>query len=147
MHLFLNKRRTIQMKYFILFFALLICVPTVQSQDLEELEFGEWFGVYDEAGDKNLVGFSGSDDVTLTIYVDKQLITRLQFNPEKKVRLATFDGKKIRGMNFNSLYGYDHWIRRMIKHYRMYIWFENDQDYEVFSLKGFSKGIRWLQSK
>ena len=131
------------MKYFILFFALLICVPAAHSQ---EIEFGEWFGVYDDNGNKNLVGFSDTDDVTLTIYVDKQLITRLQFNPGRSVRLATFDGKRIRGMNFNSLYGYDHWIRRMIKHYNLRIWFEKDKNCEVFSLKGFSKGVRWLQS-
>jgi hypothetical protein len=110
-----------------------------------ELEFGEWYGVFDEGGNKKLVGSSGSGDITLTVYVDEQLITRLKFNPKRSVRLATFDGKRYRGMNFQSLYGYDHWIRRMKKHYNLRVWFEQDEKCEVFSLNGFSKGIRWLQ--
>ena len=132
------------MRYFIIIFTFFICVSTAHSQDMK---FGKWVGTYDEDGNKNLVGSSKTDNVTLTIYVDKQLITRLQFNPERKIRVATFDGKRIRGMNFDSLYGYDHWIRRMIKYYNMQVWFKGDKKPEVFKLKGISKGVRWLQSK
>lgn len=133
------------MRYFILCFSLIfLCVPTAQAN---EIEFGEWYGVYDEGGNKKLIGYSGSGDISLEICVDEQLITRLKFDPERSVRLATFDHKRYRGMNFKSLYGYDHWIRRMIKHYNLQIWFEKDERSEVFSLIGFSKAVRWLQSR
>lgn len=133
------------MKYFILcFLCLVLCTSTAIAN---EMEFGEWYGVRDEHGNKQLVGYSGSDKVMLVIYVDKQLITRLDFQPKRKIRLATFDHKHIRSMNFNSLYGYDHWIKRMKKYYRMRVWFGNDKRCEIFSLNGVSKGVNWLHSK
>jgi hypothetical protein len=134
-------------KYFILFFSLIfLYVPVVQA---DEFKFGDgvWNGYFDKKGNKNLVGHSKSGNVALSIYVDEQLITRLQFEPTRPIRVAKFDHKQFRGMNFQSLYGYDHWIRRMIKHYNMQVWFKGDKNPEVFSLKGFSKGIRWLQSR
>ncbi len=112
-----------------------------------EIEFGDWYGVIDEQGNKKLVGYSGTEEVMLTIYVDDKLITRLEFYPKRKIRLATFDHKRMRGMNFNSLYGFDHWIRPMKKYYRMQVWFGKDKRYEVFSLKGVAKGVNWLHSK
>jgi hypothetical protein len=110
----------------------------------EVLEFGKWYGTFDENGKKQIVTFSGVNDIMLTVYVDKQEIFRLQFYPERKVKLATFDHKRMMGMNFNSLYGYDHWIQRMKRYYRMQVWFEGDKSYEEFSLKGFGKAINWL---
>jgi hypothetical protein len=108
------------------------------------LEFGEWYGTYDEAGKKIIVGYSGSGDVTLTIYVDKRYFTHLKFSPEKQITRATFDHKTYRGMNYNTLHGYDHWIRRMKKHYRLRVWFKGEKQFEIFSLKGFSKAVNWL---
>lgn len=131
-----------KLKFFICLCLLLVSIPALAN----EIEFGDWYGVYDN-GQKTLIGFSGSDDVSLTIYVDDQYFTRLKFSPPRRVRIATFDHKRKRGMRYDHLYGYDHWIRPMKKAYRMQVWFENDRKYEVFSLKGFSKGIRWLQSK
>ena len=127
--------------YIILFLTLILLCSSAYA---DELEFGDWYGVYDSQGDKNLVVYSGSGDITLTVYVDEQLITRLQFSPKRKVRLATFDGKTYRGMNYNSLFGYDHWIRKMKKHYRLRVWFKDEERYELFSLKGFSKAVNWL---
>jgi len=128
------------MKYFILFFALLICVPAAHSQ---ELEFGEWFGVYDKDGNKYVATFSGENDTELRVFIDNKNMHRLQFDT-KKIRLAKFDHHHYRSMNFKSLYGYDHWIRRMKKHYRLQVWFEGKKKYEEFSLKGFYKAERWL---
>ena len=128
---------------FYLFLAFLLGILAVVTAEGAELEFGDWYGV-EENGEKKLVGFSGTDQVMLTIYVDKQLITRLEFSPARKIRLATFDHKTFRGMNYNSWYGYDHWIRRMKKYYNMRIWFEKDQRCEIFRLNGVSKGINWL---
>lgn len=128
------------MKYVILFFALIILCP---SANADSLEFKDWFGIFDDKGNKNIVGFSGSDKITLTVYVDEQYITRLQFNPGKKIRLVTFDGRTYK-MNYNSLFGYEHWIKKMKKHYRMRVWFEGEERCEIFSLKGFAKAANWL---
>lgn len=128
------------MRYVILVFSFLFLCTNAGA----EREFGDWYGTFDESGKKIIVGFSGTDDVTLTVYVDKQYITHLKFEPEKKVRYATFDGKTYRGMNYNHLFGYDHWIRRMKKHYRLRVWFINQHQPEEFSMKGFSKAIDWL---
>lgn len=130
------------MKFFIIVLSLLICCSAAYA---DELEFGEWYGVYDENGNKNLVGYSGKDDIMLTIYVDKQLITRLRFGTNKKITRALFDWKEY-PITYTSLYGYDHWIRRMKKHYRMVVWFEGNNEPDIYSLKGFSKGINWLHS-
>jgi hypothetical protein len=131
-------------RYIVLFLLLILLFPNASRAN--EIEFGEWYGVY-ENGRKQIVCFSGSNTVTLTVYVDYQQITRLSFNPEKEVRIATFDDKIYRGMNYHSLYGYDHWIRKMIKHRFLRVWFKGEKECEVFPLKGLSKAVNWLQSK
>ncbi len=110
----------------------------------DEAEFNEWFGVHDAVGDKYIATFSGSQNYELQVFIDDKNIHRLRFHPKKKIRLATFDHRHYTSMNFNSLYGFDHWIRRMKKHYRLQVYFEGEDRYEVFSLKGFYKAERWL---
>lgn len=105
--------------------------------------FHDWYGI-DDNDQKKIVGFSGTDSVTLTVYIDDQMITRLKFDPKRKVERAEFDDRTYRGMNYESLYGYDHWIRKMIRHYNLKIWFEGEPKYEIFSLHGFSKAVNWL---
>jgi hypothetical protein len=129
------------MKYVILVFSVLFLFVSAQAS---EVEFRDWYGTFDDNGRKMIVSFSGSDNTMLSVYIDKHDIFRLHFYPERKVRLATFDHKRMRGMNFNSLYGYDHWIKRMKKYYRMQVWFEGEKRYEQFSLKGFGKAVNWL---
>jgi hypothetical protein len=128
------------MKYFILFLSLLI-IPIAHAN---EIEFGDWYGIYDNAGNKNIVAYSGSNEFSLTIYIDDQDIHRLKFDPPIEVSLATFNHKRFNSMNFQSLYGYEHWIKRMIKYYNLQVWFVGDETYEVFSLKGFTKAEKWL---
>ena len=125
--------------FFAILVMLLICVYGITA---EGAEFGRWQG--HGTDQKTLVGYSHSKKVQLMIWIDDDQIFRLKFSPERKIRLATFDDKRIRGMTFTSLYGYDHWIKRMIRHRHLRIWFENDKNYEYFSLKGFSKGVQWL---
>jgi len=130
------------MRYFTLFFALIICCSAVSAEGAAE--FGEWYGVYDNFDQKMLVVYSGEEDTSLIVYVDEQLITRLKFEPPKQIALATFDHREYKNMNYDSLFGYDPWVKRMVKHYRLQIWFVGQEKYEEFSLKGFSKAIRWL---
>ena len=125
------------MKYFILFLSLFLLCTTAQGQD--ELEFGDWYGVYDETGKKYVATFSGENGTELRIFIDNHNIHRLQFHPGRKIRLAKFDGHHYRSMNFNSLYGYDHWIRKMKKRHRLQVWFENEKRSEEFSLKDSTK--------
>lgn len=131
------------MKFCIILISLFILCSPVYA---DEIEFGEWYGIYNEDGQKELVGFSGRNDIMLIVYVDDQLITRLRFNADQKITKALFDGKEY-PINYKSLYGYDHWIRRMKKHYRMMVWFDGNSRPDVYNLKGFSKGINWLYSK
>ena len=100
--------------------------------------------MYDNNGKKVISTYSGVNDVMLSIYIDEQDIFRLQFDPTRKIKIAKFDNRLYREMNFDSLYGYDHWIRKMKKRYRLQVWFEGESRYEEFSLKGFGKAVNWL---
>lgn len=133
------------MRYFILFFALFFCCSTADAKDTKE--FGEWYGIYDNMDNKMLIVYAeGEDDLRpqLVVYVDSDMITRIKFEPPRQIALVKFDHKEYRNMNYNSLFGYDPWVKRMIKYYKMQVWFVGSEKYEVFSLKGFSKAIRWL---
>ena len=109
----------------------------------EEVEFRDWYGVY-ENGQKMLATYSGDDSTMLFVYIDKENYFRLKFQPSKKVKVATFDGKQYRGMNFGHLYGYDHWIMRMKRHHFLRVWFVGEKRPYIFSLNGFSKAVNWL---
>lgn len=130
------------MHYFIAL-AIILSICSVAHATDDTLRFNDWYGIHNGA-QKQIVCFAGSDSFTLTIYVDEQDITRLKFTPSLKIEHAEFDHRTYNGMNYNSLYGYDHWIRKMKKHYDLRIWFEGHERYEIFSLRGVSKAINWL---
>ena len=136
-----------------LLLLLIICNRASCSEEIEK--FGDWYGIY-KNDQKQITTLSKSKKTTLTIYIDKQLITCLKFSPDRKFYLATFDGKSYRNMNYNR-FGYGHWIKKMKKYYKLKVWFEHEKgiikkhvkgckekQIEEFSLKGFSKAIRWL---
>jgi len=140
----LDKKNKILLYKMLFYLALAFLLGVLAVVTAEAAEFGKWRGIEDHNGKKSIVGWSVSGKAMVVIWIDEDLIFRLKFHPERKLRLATFDNKHIRGMTFNSLYGYDHWIKRMIKHRHMRIWFEKDKKYEYFSLNKFSKAIRWI---
>ncbi|MDX1702412.1 MAG: hypothetical protein R3250_17420 [Melioribacteraceae bacterium] len=130
------------MRYAVLILSLFFLCTAAQGTD--EVEFRDWYGVYGDDGRKYIATFSGESGTELRVFIDNQNIHRLKFEPARKIKLAKFDHRQYRSMNFNSLYGYDHWIRKMKKHYRLQVWFEGEKRSEEFSLKGFYKAERWL---
>ena len=133
------------MKYILIFLGIVLYTFLLLNNNCysSEVEFKEWYGIY-ENGQKMIVTYSGSGDSMLFVYIDKQNFFRLKFQPSKKIKVATFDNKQYRGMNFNSLYGYDHWIVRMKRHYFLRVWFDGEKKPELFPLKGFSNAVNWL---
>ena len=90
------------MRYFILFLTLAVfCSPAIAN---DEIEFGDWYGVYDNFDNKMVVVYSGEEDISLVVYVDEDMITRIKFEPPRQIALATFDHREYKNMNYDSLF-------------------------------------------
>lgn len=125
-----------------LWFGLSAFVVKCHAEDV--FEFKDWYGVYTPEIGKQLVGFSHSDDSQISIYVDEQLIVTIKVygkaDPVSDVEVWVDSGKGTTVLDYRLTHAFAKGYKAKVQ----YVDTNGETHREVFSLKGFSKGYKWL---